>query len=194
MLIDVRSRYELAWDPALEPQGQDTFDKEPFTTWWARNHAALANLHPSVAEQWVYRHWRHSPFCHLPLERLACRLETWTTERILREVGWGWPDSDDHPEFNYGTFHGKSFEPGMTMDATGTWNIPPIVLAAPDGLLTDEGERSDLRFWLIEGHQRRRYLHALAHRGKAAGEHDVLVLSLRLERAAGATRVTSATP
>lgn len=182
MLIDVRPRYALAWDGALEPIGHDTFEKEPFAAWWARNGARLADIHPLVAEQWVYRHWRHSPFCHLRLEGLACRPERWTTGRILREVGWGWPDSDEHPEFNYETFHGKPFEPGKTMDATGTWNIPLVVLEAPDGVLTAEGERPDLRFWLFEGHQRRRYLHAVAQRGEAAAEHDVFVLSLRANR------------
>jgi hypothetical protein len=127
----------------------------------------------------VFRHWRHSPFCHLPLERITCRPERWSTGRILREVGWDWEDSDGHPEANHDVFHGKPFEPRSTMDATGTWNIPPVILASPSGFLTPEGERPDLRFWLVEGHQRRRYLHALAHRGEAAAEHEVFVLSLR---------------
>jgi hypothetical protein len=179
MLIDVRPRHALAWNAALEPVGQGTFQKEHFAAWWARNGARLANLHPRAAEQWVYKHWKHSPYCHLPLDRLACRLERWTTERVLKEVGWDWADSDEHPEANYDIFHGKPFEPGRTMDATGTWNIPPVILASPGGFLTDDGERPELRFWLVEGHQRRRYLHALVHRGEGAVAHDVFVLSFR---------------
>ena len=65
------------------------------------------------------------------------------------------------------------------MDATGTWNIPPVIVESPGGFLTQTGERRDLRHWLVEGHQRRRYLHALAHRGEGAADHDVFVLSLR---------------
>ncbi|TDH62127.1 hypothetical protein E2C06_13190 [Dankookia rubra] len=182
MLVDVRPRHALAWDASLEPIGESGVDKEPFETWWARVRHRLANLHPLVAEQWVYKYWRHSPFCHLPLERLSCRLERWSTERILQEVAWGWPDSDQHPEFNYEVFHGKGFEPGRTMDATGTWNIPPVILEAPGGLLTNMGERPEAHYWLIEGHQRRRYLHALAWRDEGGGRpgamHEVFLLSL----------------
>ena len=181
MLIDVRPRHALAWDAALEPEGEGTIDKEPFAPWWARHGARLADLHPLIAEQWVHRHWRYSPYCHLPLERLAWRSERWTTGRILREVGWGLPEWDEHPDHNHRVFHGKRYEPGRTMDATGTWNIPPVTLESPGGLLTNEGERPDLRFWLVEGHQRRRYLHALAHRGEGAAAHEVFVLSLRAD-------------
>jgi hypothetical protein len=182
MLIDVRGRHALVWDPPLEPIGHGKFDKEPFEAWWERNGHRLPDLHPLVAEQWVYKYWRHSPFCHLPLERLSCRLERWPVEHILSDVAWSMPDSDDDPQFNYQVFHGRSSEPGWTMDATRTWNIPPVILEAPDGLLTDIGERPDARYWLIEGHQRRRYLHALASRSEGAGRpgttHEVFVLTL----------------
>lgn len=182
MLINVRGRHALAWDPSLEPVGYEGVHRELFETWLARNSQRLPNLHPLIAEQWVYKYWRHSPFCHLPLERLSCRREQWPVERILTDVAWSMPDSDEHPEFNYDVFHGKAREPGRTMDATGTWNIPPIVLESPDGLLTDMGERPDARYWLTEGHQRRRYLHALAVPNEGGGRpgmvHEVFLLSL----------------
>lgn len=96
------------------------------------------------------------------------------------EVAWGWPDSDQDPDFNHAVFHGKDFEPGRTMDATGTWNIPPVILEAPSGLLTDEGARPEARYRLIEGHQRRCYLHALtSHReGRPGATHEVFLLTL----------------
>ncbi|USQ74363.1 MULTISPECIES: hypothetical protein [Roseomonas] len=188
MLVDVRARHALAWDASLKPIGEGSLGKEPFEAWWARNHHRLTNLHPLVAEQWVYKCWRHSPFCHLPLECLSCRVERWTVERILRDVAWGMPDSDEDPEFNFRVFHGKEFEPGRTMDATGTWNIPPVILEAPDGLLTDTGEHPETRYWLIEGHQRRRYLHALAFHQVGGGQpgflHEVFLLSIRDARSA----------
>jgi hypothetical protein len=183
--IDVRPTSDLAWDPALEPIGNDSYEKEPFAAWWARNGARLAHLHPLVAEQWVYRHWRHSPYCYLPLDQLAWRLERWTTRNILDRVNWGDADADADPEFNYGVLRGKGGEPAHSMDRCGTWNVPPVLLHAPAGLITYDGLLADARYWLIEGHQRRRYLHALAHRGEAAGlpdaEHKVFVLFLRAQ-------------
>ena len=86
---------------------------------------------------------------------------------------------DEHPDADHEVFQGKPFEPGRTMDSTGTWNIPTVVLASLAEFLTPEGERPGLRFWLVEGHQRRCYLHALAHRSDEATAHDVFVLSLR---------------
>ncbi|MDB5380213.1 MAG: hypothetical protein JWR00_4659 [Rubritepida sp.] len=174
MLTDVRTRHTSTWDESLKPIGEGTFDKEPFEEWWARNQSRLANLDQLVAEQWVYRHWRHSPFAHLPLERMTCREEEWITERILRDIDWGLPEWDDDPEFNHGVFHGKDSEPGRSMDATDTWNIPPVVLGAPGGLLTDTGERPERHYWLVEGRQRRRYLHALASRCEGAGRPDAV--------------------
>ncbi len=109
-------------------------------------------------------------------------------ERILGEVAWGWPDSDRDPDFNYAVFHGKNREPGRTMDATGTWNIPPVILAAPGGLLTDEGPRPEAHYRIIEGPQRRRYLHALASRrergGRPGAVHEVFLLSLGADASA----------
>src|SRR5918998_1728131 len=110
MLIDVRPRHARVWDAALEPIMEGTHAKEPFEAWWARNSARLANLHPLVAEQWVYRHWEQSPFCHLPLKRLSCRLESWPTRRILQEVGWSREDWDENPEAGYSLYHGQRLQ------------------------------------------------------------------------------------
>ena len=183
MLLDVRTFSDCAWDEALRPAGLATWNKESFETWWQRHLHRLDNLHPQIAEQWVYKYWDASPYCHVPIKHLSYRLEEWTVEKILSEVGWIRKDSDDHPVFNFEVFHGKNFEPGLSMDATGTWNIPPVFLESPTGFLTDFGEKPETRYWLIEGHQRRRYLHALACKGEGAGKpgsrHQVFVLSLK---------------
>lgn len=177
MFVDVRGFHDLTWDENLRPVGESTFEKETFEDWWHRNGKALAHLHPIIAEQWIYRHWTHSPYCSLPLARLDWRRETWLTERLLDELG---KPHREHwqPEWDYGVFHGNDSEPGTTMDATGTWDYPVVILETPHGALTIFGEEPDVRFWLIEGHQRLRYLNTLHHRGECASQHDVFVLTL----------------
>lgn len=53
---------------------------------------------------------------------------------------------------------------------------------APNGLLTDLGERPDARYWMVEDHRRCRYLHALASHNEGGGRpgtvHEVFLLSL----------------
>jgi len=73
MLIDVRTRHPSTWDESLELVGEGTFGKEPFEEWWARNQARIANLDRAVVEQWVYRHWHHSPFRRLPRTSASAR-------------------------------------------------------------------------------------------------------------------------
>lgn len=108
---------------------------------------------------------------------LCWRQEQWPTSRILSEVGHILSDELNH-KFDYETFNGKDFEPGLTMDRIGTWNIPIIILESPLGFITRRGKRHDLRYWLIEGHQRMRYLNALYHRNACAEKHFVYILNL----------------
>jgi hypothetical protein len=128
----------------LEPIGNDSHEKEPFAAWWARNGARLAHLHPLGTEQWVYRHWCHSPYCHLPLDRMAWRLERWTTWNILDRVYWG--DADADPEFIYAVLRGNGEEPARSMNRCGTWNLPPVLLHAPAGLRVPQ----EFRVWILE--------------------------------------------
>jgi len=178
MVFDTSGFAETAWDKSLEPQGHGTFGKERFGPWWKRNEASLAHLHPIIAEQWIYKHWTLSPYKHLPIVNLSWRKEKWSTERILSEVyireGFG----KLSPAFDYRCFHDKEYEPGLTMDATGTWNYPIVVLQTPDGIRTESGRvNSAIRYCLIEGHQRVRYLNALTFHGAAAAEHCLFVLN-----------------
>jgi hypothetical protein len=64
------------------------------------------------------------------------------------------------------------------MDATGTWNYPIVVLQTPDGIRTKGGlVDPNVRYCLIEGHQRFRYLNALTVHGAAAAEHGLFLLN-----------------
>jgi hypothetical protein len=62
-LLDIRADHDLRWDEALKPVGEGEFDKEAFGPWWERHGTRLGHLHLRIAEQWIHRHWRHSPYC-----------------------------------------------------------------------------------------------------------------------------------
>lgn len=176
-MFDLRADLPAAWSEELKPRGESTLQKEPFEAWWARNKFVLSNLHPEIAEQWIYRHWTYSPYCHLPLSELTWRVERWPTVRIIEELRLNRVAGEWNSEFDYKVFHGKEFEPGRTMDAVGTWNIPIIIIETPHGVLSRSGPHPDARYWLIEGHQRLRYLNALHERNSCAAEHAIFVLA-----------------
>jgi hypothetical protein len=129
-----------------------------------------------IAEQWVYKHWTQSPYRNLPLEHLVWRQESWKTRRILNEVLVRPQVGELQPSFDYDQFHGKHFEPGLTMDRTRTWNYPIVILETPNGVRTKTCLRPEVRYCLIEGHQRFRYLNALAARCECAREHLLFIL------------------
>jgi len=179
-MLDITLR-ELAWSAELMPVGEGDLEKEGFDAWWARNRVRLSHLEPRIAEQLVHRHWRHSPYCFLDLDRLTWRLERWSSARIIDDVympGW-----DLDPEFDYDAFNRNNRFGGhptsRPMNATGTWDYPIVLLETPNGVRDRPEERPDVRFLLIEGHSRRRYLNALMARCLAQPDHEVFVMSYR---------------
>jgi hypothetical protein len=172
------SGYDICrWDQSLQPIGHGTVDKEPFAQWWERHQERLSNLHPTIVEQWVYKHWKRSPFSNLPLDQLAWQIVSWATVQILREVHVRRQFGKLQPNLDYEVLHGRQSEPALTMDASGTWNYPIVILHTPAGVVNTDEVRPDVRYCLIEGHQRVRYLNALNARGQCAEEHKVFILS-----------------
>ena len=177
-MLDLRRRWDCAWDPAMRPVGEGDHQKEPFEAWWDRWGERLGHLDPRVAEQWIYRHWHHSYMSFLDLEPINWRLESWPGDRIL---------SDIHPEFggpmaaenDYAAFNGGAFGPIATARAmnTGTWDMPLLVLQTPKGILSERGELPHIRYVVAEGSKRMRYLNALRHRGQGEGPHELFLLS-----------------
>jgi hypothetical protein len=103
----------------------------------------INNLHPMIAEQWIYRHWKHSPYCYLPIERLRWRQEEWdvaTVRNVFVRPDFGF----DNPEQDFAIFHTKQFEkaePHKSLNLIGTWNYPIVVMHTPDGILPKEKSR-----------------------------------------------------
>lgn len=178
-MLDLRKRYECAWDEALRPRGEGEFEKEEFATWWSRNENQLSHLDPRIAEQWIYRHWAHSYTTFVDLGELTWRLETWSGDDVLKNahMEFGGPFA---PEHDYAAFNGaRGFGPNLTARSMneGTWDIPLLLLETPSGIHTHDGELPLVRYLVAEGSKRMRYLCALRKRGEGQGPHDVFILT-----------------
>jgi hypothetical protein len=151
-------------------------DKEPFTTWWARNEDQVGHLHPQLAEQWVYRHWADTEFSFLPLDSLTWELHEMAGAEILLRIRREIAKRLD-PEFDYEQLQGLGgFGKAQTAEELdeGTWAYPIVALSTPTGWVTRDLmhphgliELPNERLMLLEGHQRHRYLNALHRRRRA---------------------------
>lgn len=172
-MLDLRN-HKQAWPDHLEPRGKG-FYRESFAAWWDRHSNELRHLHPQIAEQWVHRHWRYSPYSFLPLDDLSWSQEEWATSRILKDVFVnGWPLDPDH---DYRVFAGMpDHSTTKPLNQTGTWDYPIVTLETPGGFQDHSIHHPEVGHLLIEGHSRMRYMNALSHRGKAAPYHSVFIL------------------
>jgi hypothetical protein len=180
-----------AWPDALRPIGEATHAKEPFGTWWARHQKVLAHLPEDLCEQWIYRHWTHSPFSFLPLDDLACERRLWSGEGLIASIHRAW-GGELHPQFDYDTFQRRG---GADRHATalaldqGTWDYPMVLLSTPSGVIDGGNVLPNVRLVIVEGHQRHRYLNALHVLGRApAGPHETIILSTPLTHAGPTTK------
>src|SRR4051794_39126101 len=101
----------------------------------------------------------------------------WPPRWILQKVGHAMGELDPQWDLDQMPLSGHS--PASVMNEIGTWDFPIVVLYSQRGFRTPSGDRPDLRYWLIEGHLRLRYLNALVwsrHRGIHARQHTVFVV------------------
>jgi hypothetical protein len=181
MIIDSDREYECAWSARLRPVGVETLEKETFDSWWKRASRLIGHLSPLIAEQWIYKHWTRSPYCYLPIEHLKWRQEAWNTEDIFRSIFVRPSFGPNNPDCDVTFFRDKNLEgvePYKSLRSLGTWNYPIVIFDTPDGIRCD-GEVRPVRYCLIEGHQRQRFLEAWYRRGwgHTADQHSVFVLS-----------------
>lgn len=178
-MLNLKRRYESLWDPSLRRLRDDDLCPETFDEWWHRHSSRLSNLHPEIAEQWIHRHWSSTPYQFLRLETLQWRKETWRTERVLSEV---------HLEFggpvhrsDYDLFRGGPGSLGPIAAArnwrNGSWELPIVILEIPSGIDTYDGPLPDVRFVVIEGSKRYRYLWAANYHSVPTGPHELYILT-----------------
>jgi len=164
------------WPPETKPLGDESWEREPFAEWWHRNEPLLKNLHPQVAEQWVYRHWEYTPYRCIPLHKLTWEETSWPTCRILDDVA---SNLEFDSSFDFETFTGQDTNTGRPFILCGTWDYPIVILATPAGFSNWGGRFPDAKHLLIEGHQRMRLLNAYYRLGKPMAQtHKLFVLAL----------------
>lgn len=84
---------------------------------------------------------------------------------------------DLNPAHDYASFNANRVSTAIDFNAQGTWSIPPIILETPFGVMSwDHGPLPDVRFTLIEGHTRLRYLAGVADAGVETGPHELFIL------------------
>jgi len=148
------------WPEKWAPANAGTFEQEPFASWWPRVEADLGHLDPRVAEQWIHRHWDLSDYFGFDVRRVRSELRRLRTTIIvdaIRSVDDLQPGDIGDPNQVYAMFNrngSAALEPALTMNATGTWNMPVLVVESRDGFVYRQKQFPDARLWLIEGHQR----------------------------------------
>jgi hypothetical protein len=177
-MFDVNRYQDAVWPDHLRPVNEGEWNKEAFENWWERFGGELGHIHPKICEQWIHRHWTHSPWSFLALPSLTWEVRNYSAADILgelhREFG-----GELNVEFDYKTFQRNGYDKHHTAQALdqGTWDYPIVTLSTPSGITTLDGDFPNVRLVLVEGHQRHRYLNALFHKGVATGPHEVFVLS-----------------
>lgn len=128
-----------------------------------------------IAEQWIHRHFRETYFRFIPLETLAWRRESWSAEEILRRVHLERDALD--PKRDFKVFNDGKLQTALDFNEHQTWSMPPVVLETPKGVVTwSEEPLTDVRYVLVEGHKRLRYLAGALDAGRGGGPHDLFIL------------------
>lgn len=169
------------WPDHLKPFNNDSLEKENFSDWWTRNGAFLSHLPAELCEQWIHRHWTNSPFTFLRLETLSWERKYWDGQTLLSSIYRAW-GGNLNPQFDYKTFQRRGGDDrhatALALDG-GTWDYPMVLLSTPEGIIEREQIRSDVRYVIVEGHQRHRYLNAQHALGfPPAGPHETICISL----------------
>lgn len=94
------------WPRKIRPVGYGSCCKEAFHQWWQRNNDVLSHLPPDLCEQRIYRHWTHSPFSFLALERLSCERCSYDGDELLGSIYFAF-GGELHPQFANDTFQRK---------------------------------------------------------------------------------------
>lgn len=180
-LLNLDVHRASAWPQRLRPrEDEDALFKEDFSDWWRRNYPSIAHLPQDLCEQWIYKHWEHSPFSWVPIEDLTYSRQSWSGQEVLKRAYRAFGGELD-PEYDYKTFQRKGGEDrtptALALDE-GTWDYPLVLLSTPTGVRDLGEDRPLVRFVIVEGHQRHRYLNALHALDKPpTGPHAVIVLS-----------------
>lgn len=178
--FDLSGFNQPTWSDWYRPVGEDTFEKESFEEWWQRHSKTLSHLPAKLCEQWVFKHWKNSPYSFIPLESLQCATRVFDTSSLFSEIYEGYA-APLEPEHDYSCFEalpgGGRHSTAVDID-DGSWEYPIIALSTPQGIASHKQVNDEWTLVLIEGHCRFRYLHARWKLGyKTAEFHKVYIIS-----------------
>lgn len=114
----------------------------PFAEWWARTRLHFRDVPDEVAEDWLHRHWSHSPFGWIPSAQYTFRRSTWPS-KDLKCIRSGWNNFNaDHAEnLEHGRYlvevHRSEYGHGLSdyMVEHGAFPVPPVIMDNRDGHL-----------------------------------------------------------
>lgn len=161
-------RYPAHLEPGFTETGAVA---TPFADWWQRVHAHFDRVPVNVAEQWLHRHWGHSPYGFLSSSRYDFTSVLWDSERLSDILTWvdDW-DPKATLQFGLGMLP-MDFWLVRYMRQHRTFPEPIVVLDNRDHTLSSEsaipaGPTFPATFILVEGHRR----HAIGLAMHSAGE------------------------
>lgn len=173
MVVDVTGQRPRTWPNRWKPRGYGS-SLEPFRLWWLRNRRNLPMLDRRVAEQWLHRHWRYTRYSNLSVHQYSCTHVLWPARWVLSKVGH--VSGLLEPAWDYAQLRRTGTPPASVMNALGTWDYPIVLMYSPRGFITERGIESRIRYWLIEGHLRFRYLNALEHQRVGRTRHHAVFI------------------
>jgi hypothetical protein len=168
----------------LTPRGNDTYEKEAFATWWARAEGEFQGVPRSVARQWIFNHWNHSPYGWLPSAGASFRLDHWQSEQVEALAIWNVDDPEEYPAWGDSLLDlarrpkGIRYGVAEIMARRGEWPAPPIILDHRRELpFPDRPDGLPAGFVLVEGNRRTAMAKALARKGRLRPNLPVWILS-----------------
>jgi hypothetical protein len=135
--------------------------KTPFDEWWGRAQSSFANVPEDVAREWLYRHWKHSPYSYLTSKNYVFNRKRWPRLKTIRTL-WSDFKADNAGALRKGE-ELVNLKPDWMpyvpkyMLKYKTFPAPIIVLDNRDGHQNREYPQEDklpCAYVLIEGHTR----------------------------------------
>jgi hypothetical protein len=171
-------KYPKDFAPAFDESGGVA---TPFSAWWERIRCSYPDVPEDVAEQWLHRHWGHSPFGFLTSKRYSFSKERWPSLH-LDDVASGANDWD----------LAKTLARGKYLCSLDTWlvrfmqthksfPVPIIVLDNRAGEIEGDPNFPAHRTFprshiVVEGHTRFELATWLRRLGQLESEVDVWVM------------------
>ena len=154
-------------------EDEDELEREPFEQYAARVRPLLPTYPDEVLRQWSYDNPRTMyRYAWLNFERFIFREETWSSERIVRDVQT-WNEDAVRALEPVILSPGNPSRLERYMLEHRTWPVPIIAITNPRQIRRKHARCFREPFQLLEGHHRLAYLRALFRQGMAMAEHRI---------------------